>query len=171
MTTIEGTGSDYYALLMDGYAAARDGKVPEGLVPSPSLTPAEARHAELILVEWVDSHGLAGYIERRRAEVGQTDTCPDWCRADHDRVAKLLPDEGRTHTLPAAAVPTTDDGTLVVMVEQHVEAREQGTETEPVVVFLDVGRRVTPCFTPDQARELAAALLAAAEAAEAAALT
>jgi len=158
------------SVILDAYAAHDDGLVPEHLIPTPEQHQSgEYVAVEAALVEYVVDHGLVGHVERRRAERGVADVCPDWCDVDHARTEVLGPDEGRTHYGPGMVVPSTDDGTVVVEVEQHVEVEDGQAQAGPVHVYVEVESGTTPCFTPAAARDLAAALLAAADAAEAAA--
>ena len=151
------------SVIFDGYAAADDGLVPEGIAPSMDTPASEYEAAEAALVEYVVGHGLVGYAERRKAERGVPDACPPWCEAGHAAVELLVPgtDDGRQHAGPAFIVGPEGHG-VVVQVTQEVEADKR----EPIAVDV-VPLHGAAGLTPAEARELAAVLLRLADAAEA----
>jgi len=151
------------SLILDAYSAAEDGLMPAELLPPRSTPETGWEAAEAAMLDYARAHGLAGYVERRRAERGVPDTCPPWCEAGHAAVELLVPgtDDGRQHAGPAFIVGPKGHG-VIVQVTQEVEADKR----EPVAVDV-VPVRGSAGLTPAEARGLAAVLLRLADEAEA----
>ena len=160
---MDGSADRELRLLDDASWAARDGLMPAHLAPTGEGDSSELKAASELACAYVVEHGLEGYGFRARGERGVVARCPDWCDSSHDPVAFLLDDDDpREHEGCTIRFPNILGGSIDAFLYASIGAR--GTVDAAVMLRADQ----LVAVDPGQARLLAAALLALADAADAA---